>query len=235
MKIFWQVSEQQKPLSGGIRYKNEDKVTILKKSWLSLQANIDETDQIFIIHDNISKETREWLVHNASGMHQLVKVSKHKKDYRGEKVKLYQSIKKEIKNSNSNEILFAIEDDYLFLPDAFQIIRDTMKYWGGFVIPTDFPDNYKYPVYSTIYVGPERHWRTIGFSGHTLAARAEIWELHIENLIKAAPVNNLSIFSDIFKVNPGICPLPGVATELEEAKMTPLVPWEQEWKKYEIC
>jgi len=234
VQIYFRACEKQETISYVDRWKEVSKTEILKKCWLSLQKSITSEDRVVIIHDSVSKETLEFMQRTASGMIFLQEVPNHEWGYHLHTVTMVNLLEKECLNSNSREVFYLVEDDYLHTPNALHVIRDMMKYWGHFGVPYDYPDRYKTPTNTQVFVGPDRHWRTVPSSTMTIFAHAQTWLSHIEALKDCAPTSNDQVFQDIFQKEACLSPLPGIASHLTPYHMTPLVDWNSIWNSINV-
>ena len=76
MNIYYITSEIESTLSGKTRWNNLTKKQILKKSWISLNQSINETDYIHIIHDKVSKNTLNWMSESSQGIVKFITVKR---------------------------------------------------------------------------------------------------------------------------------------------------------------
>jgi len=110
-----------------------------------------------------------------------------------------------------------------------------LQHWHSFGSPDDNPQKYLDNIQeSFVYVGNDRHWRSINASGWSVFGNSMVWKNFINLLKENAKTNNYEIFNNIFRQTPSICPLPGVATHLKEGHMTPLINWAEIWKEIRV-
>jgi hypothetical protein len=231
MIIYFRCSEQKDPVT----FKPlKNKTETLKKSWLSLQQSITNEDRIFIIYDQVSKETMKFLDDTAKTLRLPVRVPKHKSDFHQHTVTAIELLKKELDNSNESEWHFMIEDDYLFTPNALDIIRKAQKHWGGFIVPYDLPIWYKQGFHCQLVVGHDRHWRTVPTATMTIMARTKIWKKYIDKMEFIAPKSDDTIFQQIFQADMCIAPLPAVAAHLAQGQVSPLINWDTIWNNINL-
>lgn len=232
MNIYYLASIENKTQSGVPRYvwEKESKELILKKCWTSLQESISEEDRIFLIDSNLPNNVSNWLIDKAVGLVSHIKVPKTEEKYQ------YLITALNVLETNINDKShFIIEDDYLFVYDALSILRTCLQHWHSFGTPEDNPSKYALPYDSFVYVGNDRHWRSINSSSWCIFGNSQIWKSYIKLIKENAKTNNHNIFKDnILQQTPGICPLPGVATHLKEGHMTPLIDWTNRWKEISI-
>lgn len=228
MFVYFRACEKQETISYVTRFNNFNKAIILKKCWLSIQKSLTKDDTLILIQDSLSETTLDWLISNSNIPVEVVAVPAHSWDYHQHTVTLVQTLK-QYSEQHPEELHYIVEDDYLHTPDALQVLRDNLFNWNGFAVPYDYPDRYANPTPSRIFVGKDRHWRTIDSSTMTVLARGHRWINIIELLEQAAPTSNDKVFELIYKQVPCINPLPGVASHLTDRHHTPLVDWVQIW------
>lgn len=235
MKIYYITSEIESTISGKTRWNNLTKKQILKKSWISLNQSINETDFIYIIYDKVSKNTLNWMSETAQGIIKFIPVKKLTLNKYNFLLTALTELEKNLKNSERTDLHILIEDDYLFVYDALDVIRENMKYWHGFGVPYDSPNRYKEGVPCQVFVGLDRHWRTVNrCEGWTVFAATQTWQSSISKIKEAAKNNDWSIFNNGIEESPIISPMPGVACHLKEDHMTPLINWTDIWQAIEI-
>lgn len=233
MIIYFRACEKQDTISYVTRFNNFSKTIILKKCWLSIQKSIKKTDTIFLIEDNLSEETLEWLLENSNIPVNVVSVPEHEWDYHQHTVTLVDTLKA-YSNKYLEELHYIVEDDYLHVDNALVVLQETLKDWNGFAVPYDYPDRYTNPKPSRILVGKDRHWRTIDSSTMTVLAKGKTWLTIINALELAAPTSNDKIFEEIYPHIVCINPLPGVASHLTDRHHTPLVDWVNIWENINV-
>ena len=95
---------------------------------------------------------------------------------------------------------FIVEDDYLFVYDALPVIKECLQHWHSFGSPDDNPQKYLDNIQeSFVYVGNDRHWRSINASGWSVFGNSMIWKNFI-NLLKKPPAG-LDTISNILSFN----------------------------------
>jgi hypothetical protein len=233
MIVYFRACEKQNTISYVTRFNNFSKVIILKKCWLSIQKSITKNDMIILIADSLSDTTLEWLLANSNVEVKVIQVPEHEWDYHQHTITLIETLK-EYANKYPRELHYIVEDDYLHTENALTVLGDTLKNWDGFAVPYDYPDRYSNPKPSQIYVGLDRHWRTIDSSTMTVLARGYTWSSVIEQLQEAAPTSNDKVFEEIYSKIPCINPLPGVASHLTDKHNSPLVDWVAIWNSIHV-
>ena len=233
MNIYYLASNKNKTISGTPRYvwEKADKELTLKKCWLSLQESISEEDRIFLIDDNLPEKTSQWIIDTACSLITHVKVPKTK-----EKYQFLITALETLQTNIDDRSHFILEDDYLFVYDGLDVVRTCLQHWHSFGVPDDNPNKYTVPYEAFVYVGNDRHWRSINTSsGWSVYGNSQVWKSYINLLKESAKTNNYNVFKDtILQQASGICPLPGVATHLKEGHMSPLIDWTNRWKEISI-
>lgn len=222
MKIYYRCCEKEPTISFVQRYKNYSKKTILRKCFGSLAHQLNDTDHLIIIHDEVDPVTLQWM-HNQieTGLVSTVEVPTHGFDYHQHTVTLVEELDKQTKEF-PNQIHFLVEDDYLFSSKALNTIR-TLEgpNYQGFFVPYDYPDRYREPKLCQVVLGPTCHWRTIDSCTMTIGASGKLWQEVMPRLYEAAPTSNDKIFETLFRQYGCLSPLPGVATHLTAHHPTP--------------
>jgi hypothetical protein len=233
MLVYFRACEKQGTISYVTRFNNFDKTIILKKCWLSIQKSITNQDTLILIEDGLSESTLEWLFANSSVPIQAISVPEHSWEYHQHTVVLVDTLKR-FAEQYPNDLHYIVEDDYLHTPDALQVLRDNLFNWNGFAVPYDYPDRYSDPKPSQVFVGKDRHWRTIDSSTMTVLAKGHVWSTVMPLLEQAAPTSNDKVFETLYKQIPCINPLPGVASHLTDRHHTPLVDWVKIWNEINV-
>lgn len=234
MIIYFRACEKQQTISNLSRFKKIDKTTILKKSWMSIQQSINDTDTVIIIEDQVSKETIDWMLNNNnSGSIEIVSVPEHVWGYHQHTVTLVETLEKMCVN-HPTKLHYIVEDDYLHTNNAIRVMEDTLANWPNFAVSYDYPDRYKDPRPCHVVLGKDRHWRTIDSCTMTVVALGARWLDIMPELKNAAPTSNDRMFEDIFKQIPCLSPMPSLSAHLTDYHLSPLVDWEKEWQNQKI-
>jgi hypothetical protein len=232
MFIYFRACEKQQTISNVTRFGNFDKTIILKKCWLSIQKNIKNTDKVFVIHDEVSETTLEWMRSTSNTSTVFILVPSHDWSFHQHTVTLIDVLRNQC-SLYPKELHYIVEDDYLHTEDALEVLRSTLSEWGGFAVPYDYPDRYLNPEPSYIVIGADRHWRTITSSTMTVLAKGFVWSSVIGELEKAAPTSNDKVFDSIYAKIKCLSPLPGLSTHLTDRHHTPFIDWKKVWDSYE--
>lgn len=233
MKIYFRACEKQQTISNVTRFHNYNKDIILKKCWLSIQKSIKTTDEVYLILDSVSKNTTDWLISTAKTKTSIVEVPEHEWSYHQHTVTLVEHLEAMSKLYPS-ELHYIVEDDYLHTHNALDVLRDTLEEWSGFAVPYDYIDRYINAVPSKIFLGLDRHWRTIDSSTMTVLAKGALWIEAVNALKQAAPTSNDKVFEFLYTKVPCISPIPGVATHLTDRHFTPFVNWDEVWDSINV-
>jgi len=236
MIIYFRTCEKQQTISNVQRFNNINKTDLLKKCWLSIQKSVSDSDKIIIIHDAVSQTTLDWLVSTSKYKQavELIEVPAHDWSYHQHTVTLVEILNK-YSNEYPDELHYIVEDDYLHTENAISVLKTNLAQWEGFAVTYDYPDRYFLdPVLSNVYLGADRHWRTINSSTMTVLAKGSTWLQVIDALKQIAATSNDQIFKQIYEHIPCISPLPGLASHMTDKHLTPLVDWNKVWEEQKI-
>lgn len=236
MKLYFRACELQESMSFVERFGNLPKAYILKKCYLSLMYGVHPTeDHVFILNDNLQPETMDFLYeHNTCENFEEVPIDKHDRDYCLHNIVLFKTLEENLGTEHDMHLI--IEDDYLWTPNALDVIRQMMPMWNpGFIVPQDYPDRYRDRIPCQIMAGPDRPWRTIYSSTWNMGGSTSAWEQWLPKFKEAAPTGNDKILDEIYLHTPCISPLPGLATHMTNGPhMTPYVDWKGVWDLFNI-
>jgi hypothetical protein len=235
MIIYFRVCEKQQTISNVIRFQQINKTDMIRRCWKALQSSVTHEDIIFIIHDAVSEDTLEWLQNtaNTSNIH-LVAVEPHSWDYHLHTITLF-SVLEEQCIKYPNELHYILEDDYLHVPNALSVIKNTLSGWQHFAVSYDSPDRYTLnPEPCMVILGYDRHWRTINSSTMTLIAKGSTWLKWMPEFKQAAPSSNDQVSLSIFTQEPCVSPLPGLSSHMTQHHITPLVDWSDIWNSQNV-
>lgn len=232
MIIYWRTCELQKAISYTNRWKNYNKTDILKTCWLSVQENLTNSDQIYLIEDNLTQETLTWLIKTSKAKLSIIHVPEHTWEYHQHTVTLMDTLEQSVKEKEQ-EVHLILEDDYIFVPNGIPVFKQAAENWNeGFIVPYDYIDRYKEVVPCQLILGPDRHWRTVNSITMTVAAKGFVWVKYLKNLREAAPTSNDKIFESILEKIPCIAPIPSLASHLTEFHNSPYMNIEALWDYY---
>lgn len=234
MIIYFRACEKQETISHVTRYNSTPKTTMIKKCWAALQASVTSEDTIILIHDSVSDSTLDWLRNtcNTSDL-ELVAVPEHEWNYHEHTVTLIDILEKQC-NVYPGELHYIVEDDYLHVPNAIRVLEHTFKDSNYFVLSYDYIDRYTNPEACVVLLGPDRHWRTVTSSTMTVMAKGSTWLEHIGELRAAAPTSNDQVFSDIYKINSCLSPIPSLSSHMTDKHQSPFVDWDALWSSIDV-
>ena len=230
MIIYFRVCEKQQTISNVTRFQHIKKTEMIRRCWKSLQASVTKEDIIFIIHDAVSEDTLEWLKSTANTDNvTFVAVDPHEWSYHLHTVTLINTLEEQCAKY-PNELHYILEDDYLHVPNALSVIKNTLGNWNHFAVSYDYPDRYTLnPEPCMVILGYDRHWRTVNSSTMTILAKGSTWLKWVPELKQAAPTSNDQVFVNIFTKEPCVSPLPGLSSHMTDYHLTPLVSWDDIW------
>ena len=201
---------------------------------MSLQASVDNTDTIIVVHDSVSPDTLAWLkaTSNTSSL-EFVEVPEHSWSFHQHTVTLVDVLREQC-TKHPTHLHYIVEDDYLHVPNAIRVMQDTLAVWPNFALSYDYPDRYVTPKPCHVIIGKDRHWRTVDSSTMTVSAIGRRWLDVMPELVQAAPTSNDKMFEEIYKQIPCISPMPGLASHMTDHHLTPLVNWNHLWNVYNV-
>ena len=230
MKIYFRCCEKQQSVSGVQRWDEIPKYRMIRKCWKSIQqAGLEETDEVFILHDDVSQDTLDFIEQNSIENTTFLEVPEHEIQDRLHTFKMLEFLKTQIESSDPNEVHYIVEDDYLHTADALTAMKKIFTKWEHFVTTYDYPDRYtmdRIPAY--VMVDTDRHWRTNPSGTYTFAAKAKTWLDSWDIIMKHAPHNPTE---EMFEKHPCISPIPGCSSHLTPHHMSPVVDWDSLWNE----
>lgn len=138
---------------------------------------------------------------------------------------------------NKFDLIYFCEDDYLHLPQAISSMINFYQNFGKECIihPTDYVDRYlrDKPYPSLVYLGGDRHWRTILHTTCTFMINRRILEKYWNVYLKLAQINKGEAggedktINKIYKKEICVSPIPSLAAHFSpEPEMPHFVDWE---------
>lgn len=236
MYIYLRITERADTLSYVDRWpKDADKVTILKKSWASLQQSVGPEDQIFLFEDQCSKELLDWFEETSNTFNLMVySVPKHEPlDY----IHYHMLLDKldTVTKQQPDQIHYLANDDYLYTANALKVLQSIYNDgWKGFAVMFDYPDRYTLDKQFTpgtsklceLFLGTYGHWRTVPSCPGITAAPGNIWQDTMVILKQAGQFHSDSYTWQAYAKHGCVCPIPGVSTHMTPHHLTPAVNWE---------
>lgn len=243
MRIYYRIYEGEEALSFCPRWKGHSKIDILKKCWVSMNWSVTSEDSIILIEDQCSEELVKWFVKECKTKNLEVRhIGPHPKNEYPHYIELIKLLDYWTE-LEPQEIHYIANDDYLYLPQALDILKSIYKDgWKGFVVPFDYPDRYtldkKFTVKTTqlceMHLGSRCHWRTIPSCPGITSALGEMWQKHMLLMHQTAVYHQDSWTWLAYAKDGCLCPIPGVSTHLTENCMTPLIDWDRVWDEANI-
>lgn len=133
------------------------------------------------------------------------------------------------------DLIYFCEDDYWHLPGALVRMLEFHDHFGYDCIihPTDYTDRYTRPPYeSLIFLGKDRHWRTIRHTTGTFMVSRRILEAHWGQYMKFSAYNKKGYggeddsINKIYKKEICVSPIPSLAAHISpEPALPPYVDW----------
>jgi len=244
MYLYLRITEREDTLSYVERWpKGVDKITTLKKSWVSLQKSVSPDDTIVLIEDQCKKETIDWFEKTCNTFNlEILHVPAHEPlDYIHYHM-LLDHLDKTTKQYE-NEVFLLLNDDYLYTDDALSVLKSIFDDgWNGFATMFDYPDRYSLDKQGTplttrlceIFIGSKRHWRTIPSCPGITSAKGNMWQLNMLVIKQAAAYHSDSYTYLSYSKYGCVSPIPGVSSHLTPYHMTPMVDWQKIWNKIDI-
>lgn len=237
MIIYFRACEKQGTISYVGRHGGVDKTTILKKCWKQLVSQLTPQDKLVVIEDALSQETLNWLYDNSNGLSlDVVSVPEHTWEYHEHTVTMVKHLL-EYCLIYPEEVHYIVEDDYLHVDNAINTCKTLYAAnpdYNGFIVTYDYPDRYVDIQPSEIFLGPDRHWRTITSATMTLMAKGAVWTAIGQHIKAVAPTSNDTIFEQIFKQVPCLAPLPGLSCHLTDRHYTPYYDWNKMFDEVQL-
>lgn len=221
------------------RWNGKFKLEILRKCFSSLQAGIDEQDSIIIINDRTTPETLQWMQSSTKAKFSVVDITPLPELRSNHAYPTYHPVIPNacpdlmeyvvtLAQNNPQELIYICEDDYLHNNIAITAMKSLYEHgYNGFYVPYDYPDRYTLDRDSlcNMYMGPYGHLRTVPSATLTIAARGSLWSNFKYELLRAGVFADDSWTWKAFKQVEALCPVPGHATHLQDACITPYVDW----------
>jgi len=231
MKIYYITSETQNTCSGAERWNSFDKRMILKKCWLSFISNLTQEDSVKVFYNNVNPTTVEWMSSSCSSLISFYESETIEDNF----LLLHKHIKQDLEEETNPDTIFAIvEDDFLWSPGSLSLVKDSFSLWNGFIVPADTILNFRKPLFSKVFLGKDRYWKTSNVISWTLLGKLDKWKEHIETLGEALQQHNIVNYNSLTLNDWCINPMPAVASHLRNGDMSPYVDWAGIWERIKI-
>ena len=145
------------------------------------------------------------------------------------------------KSFNDDQIIYFVEDDYLHLDNWSEILLDGFEFNIEHVSLYDHLDKYKLPLYkklqSTILIGKKCHWRSVPSTTLSFAVKFKNFKKYFDiykkfNFINEGKTKDHEMFLELWKNGSNlITPIPGYASHMDLAWLSPMIEWEKIIKK----
>ena len=145
------------------------------------------------------------------------------------------------RNFNDEQIIYFVEDDYLHLNNWSDILLDGFELNIEHLSLYDHLDKYKLPLYkklqSSILIGKKCHWRSVPSTTLSFAVKFKNFKKYFNiykkfNLINEGKTKDHEMFLELWKNGSNlITPIPGYASHMDLAWLSPMIDWEKKIKK----
>ena len=145
------------------------------------------------------------------------------------------------RNFNDDQIIYFVEDDYLHLDNWPEILLDGFEFNIEHISLYDHLDKYKLPLYkklqSTILIGKKSHWRSVPSTTLSFAVKFKNFKKYFDiykkfNFINEGKTKDHEMFLELWKNGSNlITPIPGYASHMDLAWLSPMIDWEKIIKK----
>ncbi len=244
MYIYLRITTREDTLSYVDRWpKDVDKVTILKKSWASLQKSITPEDTILLFEDQCPQELIDWFEKTSNTFNiEIYNVPKHEPlDY----IHYFMLLDKldELTKSFPDEVHYIANDDYIYTTTAIKVLASIFADgWKGFAVPFDYPDRYSLDKQMTpltsklceVFIGSSGHWRTVISCPGITSTLGSTWQQNMVILKQAGQFHSDSYTWQAYAKFGCVSPLPGVATHMTPHHLTPVINWEKIYNDTDI-
>lgn len=242
MKIIYRVCEKQETMSFVPRWKNISKLEIIKKCWLSVQANVNaEEDTFYIFEDACSKNLLDWMQETAKApIEQIISIPEDPRsryEYCIHAIMPFDFLLDDLGPQNPKDLIYLCNDDFLHLPMALPYAKSVYEDgWTSFVTTYDYPDRYTLDKTRNcdLLINRYTHWRTIPCCTGVTIAPGEMWVKHKETIKRSVYFNSDAYTWEVYGKEKAICPIPGLSTHLTQNCLTPLINWEAVWDSIQL-
>ena len=153
----------------------------------------------------------------------------------------------DIANNLDGDLIYFVEDDYIHSKDAILEMLFTYEKLSTiyknelFLCPTDYPYLYKPTKQSEIFLGHNKHWRTIEESLLTFMTSKKMLNKHIQKLIGMTLIEHSPFESPLHKIYENelcLSPIPSLALHCTNINsvfgLSPNLNWKKLWEENEI-
>ena len=234
---LWNSSENWKRVIQDIDKETLIKVCLLslKKSILNFLKNNELKINFHLIYDGSNEIFNNKLLSLLSNNYFKVYLHKSKiEGNRGSYVECCDQI------SNAEDIVFFIEDDYLFKIDCLEEMifsysrLSTLLDKDIFLCPSDYPFYYDSTYKTALFIGKEYRWRYVGESLLTLMFSKKIYNQHKKNIRLVGETINDPFekpLHEVFKVTPCLAPVKSISHHISRNVPAVNENWLDLWKE----
>lgn len=240
----------------GSRFIKTDKLTLIKKCFVSLvnsivYANIDTN--LYVIDDNSSEELLNFFTKFCTNKVNLEIISCEIKGYNFSAYRQFELCK-----TKGRKWVYSVEDDYLHFPNAIKILYEEAENFSNLfgtavaIRPDD--DLFTYSVNTSyskkpcrIFLGTDRHWRTLHTTHNTLFTHVSIFETYwdlfssLAKFYKVTTVNEDGTINTIWSDGvtkdgpvPLLSPIPSLAIHISQNNAPYWLDYNKLWKNINI-
>lgn len=237
----------------GPRFIDVDKLTLIKKCFISLVNSIQLADEkdiiLWILDDHSSENTLQFF--SSECIKRNISYNIYRLEEQGYN---YSALRQfEYCRDKGRQWVYSVEDDYLHFPEAIDVLvkiakQLDQKYGANFAIRPDddtftYSENTKYhhsP--SRLFLGVDRHWRTLYNTHNTIFTHVDIikeyWELFasLAKFFKRTSVNEEGTINTIWTdgvSKPGpvllISPIETLAIHISQGNEPTTVDYKKLW------
>jgi hypothetical protein len=146
-----------------------------------------------------------------------------------------------------DDLVYFVEDDYIHSVNALEEMIYTYERISSqtgkelIMCPSDYPYLYNKLENSNIFLGHERHWRSINETLCTFLTSSKIVNKHFKKFVSACEFEHNPFekpFHDIYKTELCISPMPAIAVHYTNINsiygLSPLINYKKLWEKNKI-
>ena len=242
MYIFYRISDGfQKTVNSDSQVVQKEKPDYITKKncFVNFLQNFS-SQNIFIIADNVSEETFQWILSKFPYQSKIIRTNI------GHGAGSFQVAVNNALRLNPEDNVYFLEDDYLHLPKSDLIIQEGLEI-GDYVTLYDHPDKYvnygekknkcvgnpyiqNNSEQTRVYLGTHCHWKETNSTTMTFATKVRTLQQDIDIIYKYTSgsfPHDFAMFQELIKSKGRklISSIPGYCTHGETAYLTPLTDW----------
>ena len=209
-------------------------VNSLKKSVLKFLSNNQVTISINLISDSSGKNFDDEIIkllYNDS-----IKINLVKSKISGNRGSYLECCDQA---ENSEDLIFFIEDDYIFEKDCIEEMIITYSRLSTifnndiFLCPSDYPFFYDSEYKTSLFIGKNYKWRTVGETLLTFMMSKKLLEKHKKNIRLVGEKENIPFekpLHDIYKETPCLSPVNSLSYHISRDHPATTEDWYKLWK-----